>query len=274
VEVIAWSGSRSGELLGIPLHLVDITRTDTLVQAFHQARPTAVIHTAALASVAACHQDPARAERTNAEAARVLAELAREAKVRFIHTSTDLVFDGEKGWYREEDAPAPLSQYGRSKQQAEPAVLAAEGVVVRLSLLYGPTLIDRPYFFDEQLMALRERRPITLFQDEWRTPLSLAAAARALLALLDSDFIGLIHLGGPERLSRLEMGQRLAAAFGLDASVLVAKARTSAPTPEPRPRDTSLDCSRWRSLFPSFPLPGWNESLAELRALAAEEHAI
>jgi dTDP-4-dehydrorhamnose reductase len=79
-----------------------------------------------------------------------------------------------------------------------------------------------------------------------------------------SDFTGLIHLGGPERLSRLEMGQRLAAALGLDPSVIVPAARASFPAAEPRPRDVSLDSSRWRSLFPAQPWPDWDEALGEM----------
>ena len=69
----------------------------------------------------------------------------------------------------------------------------------------------RPSFFGAQISALRQGQPLTLFWDEWRTPLDLASAASGLLALLRSSNTGVLHLGGPERLSRLEMGQRLAA---------------------------------------------------------------
>lgn len=255
VEVVAWSGTRAGHLQGVPLHPIDLTDSPRVSDAFHHAQPTVVIHTAALASVAACYREPRRAEAVNVRATADLAELAQQAGVRLILTSTDLVFDGEGSWYRETDAPAPLSIYGRSKRAAEEVVLAIPGgVAARLCLLGGPTLIGRPAFYDEQAAALRERRPVTLFTDEWRTPLSLTSAARALLALARSDFTGLIHVGGPERLSRLEMGQRLAASLGLDPSPLVAAGRASFPAPEPRPRDVSLDCSLWRQRFPDQPL--------------------
>ena len=75
---------------------------------------------------------------------------------------------------------------------------------------------------------------MTLFSNEWRTPLYLGAAATALLALARSDYTGRLHLGGPERLSRLEMAQQLATHLGADASVIVPTSRTSIAAPEPR----------------------------------------
>jgi dTDP-4-dehydrorhamnose reductase len=234
-------------------------------EAFRQARPDLILHAAALARPADCQRDPERARRINAEGTAVLAELAVQSGTRLLLVSTDLVFDGEQGWYREQDLPAPLSVYGESKVAAETVALAVpRGAVIRVSLLFGPSLTGRPSFFDEQVTALRTGQPITLFTDEWRTPLSLVTAARALMSLARSDFTGLLHLGGPQRLSRLEMGQRLAAFLGADSSTLVASNRTAAASAEPRPRDTSLDSSRWRSLFPGQPWPNLEGALSEM----------
>src|SRR5262249_24764822 len=83
----------------------------------------------------------------------------------------------------------------------------------------------------------RERRAVTLFADEGRTPLDLTTAARALAALAGAKGTRLLHVGGPERLSRYEMGVRLAASLGADPSVVVAPARDAGPAPEPPPRD-------------------------------------
>src|SRR5207302_4863142 len=125
----------------------------------------------------------------------VLAELAAQGGARLLFVSTDLVFDGEHAPYREGDRPAPLSVYGRSKAAAEAAVRAVpRGVVARVSLLFGPTVVGRPSFFDDQVAALRGRRPLTLFEDEWRTPLDYSTAARALLGVLHSDFLGVVHV--------------------------------------------------------------------------------
>jgi dTDP-4-dehydrorhamnose reductase len=261
-DVTAWSGARRGELFGVPFQPVDLADSDAVAAAFRQARPQTVIHAAAVASIAECHRDPTRARRVNVDGTATLAELAARAGARLVLVSTDLVFDGESPPYSEGDPPAPLSIYGRSKADAEAAALAApRAAVARVSLLFGRTLTGRPSFFDQQAEALRAGRPVTLFADEWRTPLHLATAARALVALAHSDFTGLLHLGGPERLSRLEMGHRLAHFLGADSGVLLASRRADAPAPEPRPRDVSLDSSLWRRLFPALPWPGWEEAL-------------
>jgi dTDP-4-dehydrorhamnose reductase len=261
--IIAWSGRRQGELFGYPLRSVDLAEADAIAAAFREARPDRVVHAAALAVLSDCQREPQRAEQINKRGSAILAELADRAKVPLVYVSTDMVFDGEDAPYREEDRVAPLSVYGRTKAEAERVILAhSRNTVVRVPLLFGPTLIGRPTFFDRKLLALRDRQPLNLFHDEWRTPLSLLTAARALLALTDP--LGLLHVGGPERLSRLEMGQRLAVFLGCDPSTLVSVSRGSVAAAEPRPGDLSLDSSQWRSLFPNQEWPTWEAALSQL----------
>jgi dTDP-4-dehydrorhamnose reductase len=264
-SVVAWSGSQHGDLFGVPLRLVDLADPQALAAAFAEARPDLIIHAAAWARLGDCHRDPAGAERVNTQGSAVLAELAARAGARLVLVSTDLVFDGERGGYREEDPPAPLSVYSRTKAAAEEVVLGRpQNAVVRVSLLFGPSLTGRPSFFDQQVTALGSGQPVPLFVDEWRTPLSLLTAAAALVEVARSDFTGRLHVGGPERLSRLEMGQRLAEFLGVGPAGIVAVRRADAPAAEPRPRDTSLDSGRWRELFPHVPWPGWHEALCGL----------
>jgi dTDP-4-dehydrorhamnose reductase len=263
--VTAWSGSRTGTLFGAPLRPVDLGDEGAVATAFGEARPDAVIHAAAWARVGDCARDPETARRVNAGGTALLADLAAAAGARLVHVSTDLVFDGEHAPYREDDPAARVSVYGRTKLAAESAARAApRAVVARVSLLYGPSLAGRPSFFDEQVAAMRAGRPLTLFADEWRTPLDLDTAAMALLALARADVTGVLHVGGPERFSRLEMGLRLARFLGVDAGNVIAARRADVPAAEPRPRDVSLDSSRWRGLFPGVHWPAWDEALRGL----------
>src|SRR5262249_11100910 len=96
VRVTAWSGSRSGEVFGFRVRPVEFADTDSIVAAFREAKPTAVIHAGALSSQADCYRNPLRAHRVNTLASTVLAELAGRIRARFVLVSTDLVFDGTK----------------------------------------------------------------------------------------------------------------------------------------------------------------------------------
>jgi dTDP-4-dehydrorhamnose reductase len=266
-DIVAWSGSREGEVFGVPLRRVNVSDPDRVLAAFEDARPDVVIHAGAVTSVTGCYRDPVAACRTNITATAQLCELCNRFGARMVFTSTDLVFDGARGHYREADSAAPLSIYGQTKLDAEAAVMAyLRGAVARLSLLYGPSTVSRPSFFDDQVTALRQRRPITLFSDEWRTPLDFQTAARALLALAESEFAGLLHLGGPQRMNRAEMGHRLAVFLGADPAAIIAANRADVPSPEPRPRDASLDSTRWRALFPGIDWPAYADALRQMFA--------
>jgi dTDP-4-dehydrorhamnose reductase len=270
-EVTAWSGTKAQTLFGFPLEPVDLVDFEQVDAAFRRARPTVVIHAAAVANIAACYRGPGRALAVNTHGSAHLADLAAAAGTRFVQVSTDLVFDGDKGAYQESDVPSPLSMYGKTKQAAEESLEQSNHpyprftfAIARLSLLYGPTLIGRPAFFDEQVSALRSGQPIRCFVDEWRTPLDYPSAARALLALAGSVLHGHIHIGGPERLSRWDMACKTAAVLDLDRNSIVPVQRADIPAPEPRPRDTSLDSSFWRAIFPTQPWSTMEVALREM----------
>ena len=252
-EVVAW---------GRRLDPVDLADLDALPAHFRAARPDCVLHAAARSAVADCLADPPLARLVNTLATARLAGLCADAGVRLVFLSTDLVFDGTAAPYAEGDPPCPLSVYGQTKRDGELAALTCPGAVVaRLSLLFGPSLTDVPTFFDHQLRAIEAGRPIALFSDEWRTPLDLPSAARALLVLAASSEAGIFHLGGPERMSRLEMGQRLALFLGRGEDGILPSLREDAPQPEPRPRDTSLASEKVRSTFPALVFPRYEDAL-------------
>jgi dTDP-4-dehydrorhamnose reductase len=266
-RLVAWGGPSGGECFGLRLQRINLTDAKGVRDEFRLARPTVVIHTAAMARVGDCYRHPELAAETNVGATLTLAGCCAEQGARLVLVSTDLVFDGEAAPYKEEDSPNPVSVYGRTKRAAEEAALKVpNSAVVRVSLLYGPALHGRFSFFDDQVVSLRNGRPITLFRDEWRTPLDLVTAASALLGIARSEFTGLLHVGGPERMSRLEMGLRLAKVLGVDPSPIVAADRDSVPATEPRPRDVSLDSSRWRAAFPEVLWPSFEDALQQFRS--------
>lgn len=265
LNLTAWTGRSGGEFAGFPLSPINLTDADAVASAFTQARPEVVLHAAALSAIADCHRDPELARRINTEATEQLATQARTAGARFIYISTDLVFDGSQGRYKEGDPPRPLSVYAHTKLTGEAAVRELErGLVVRVAWLAGPKLLGAPRFFDDLVRKLRAGEPVTLFEDEFRSPLGLPTAAAALWDLALSDVAGLLHLGGPERLSRFEMGLQLARYLRVSESLVRPMRQAELPAPEPRPADVSLNSSRWRGLFPQGRWATYAETLGEV----------
>lgn len=227
---------------------VDLSRPEGADALFAPPRPPdAVIHLAAVSSPAACDADPSRARAVNVEASRRIARRCADAGVPLVAASTDLVFDGCDPPYREEASPRPLQLYGRTKRDAEEAILAAHpaAVVVRLPLLVG---VGPRTFFARMIEALEHGEPLPLFTDEVRTPLAGLDAARGLLFALslarEERHRGLLHLAGPRRLSRWALGELLGELRGVGSLPFRPARRADAGSEAERPADVSLDASR------------------------------
>ncbi len=241
---------------GVQVQRVDLAVTDELRAAVAGFRPTHIVHLGAMTSVADCYARPAEAEQVNVVAAAALGEAAAECGARLVFSSTDMVFDGDHAPYREGNPPRPPSRYGRTKAAAEEALRGRPlTVVVRIPLLYGFPCDDRSTTFVQQMSALRAGTPLRLFADEFRSPVSLPDAARAVIRLARSDYIGLIHVAGPERLSRLALIEQCAEVLGLSKASIVATSRLDVPAAEPRPADLSLDGQQFATMFPDV-VPG------------------
>jgi dTDP-4-dehydrorhamnose reductase len=248
----------------IPLARADLNLTDfaAVEQRFLADRPRLVIHCAAMSKTPDCQANPAQARRINVEATARLAALAAEAEAEFIFFSTDLVFDGRKGNYVETDAVNPLSVYAETKVEAE-AILATNNrhLVVRTSLNSGASPNGRSAYNEQLRAAWAEGKTLKLFHDEYRSPISAAATARAVWELAANPRGGVWHLAGAERLSRLQIGQLLAARHPeLKAQIESASLREF--TGAPRPPDTSLNCAKIQQHL-TFRLPALTAWLRE-----------
>jgi dTDP-4-dehydrorhamnose reductase len=231
-------GRQEGIDLLTPFELDE--RWDAMLRA--TGRDVILIHAAALSRWRECEETPDLAWRANTEATGALASVLHRHGGRMVYVSTDLVFDGEHAPYAEDAPPRPASIYGKSKAGGEQAVLAGgRGLVVRIPLLFGPSFDGKRGASDPVLAALREGREIRLFVDEWRTPLAVRDAAARLVSLAgDETAIGIRHCPGPERLSRYDLGRRIAEEAGLDPSRIIAASRLELAG-APRPADCSLE---------------------------------
>jgi dTDP-4-dehydrorhamnose reductase len=261
-EPVAWSGREPGDRGGIEFRPVELADDEATGKALDEADPEVILHAAAIRATDAVLRDPDRAQAINVRATRRLAEWSALRGRRLVFTSTDLVFDGSRAWNREDDPAEPILAYGRTKREAESAVLGVPGgIVARVSLLYGPSRCGRPYFFDNSIAAIRRGDPVVSFEDEHRTPLDMATASEILVRLATSRETGLFHVAGTERVSRFELMRRSAGALGLDPTLIRPNRRADVALPEPRPADVSLDTSKLATAFPDLKRPTIEEAL-------------
>lgn len=241
---------------------IDLTDCRAVRRTFHDVRPQLLIHCAALSKTQVCQQHPDLARKINVEATALLAELA--AEIPFIFFSSDLVFDGRTGHYDESASVNPLSLYAETKVEAERLVLAnPKHVVLRIALSGGRSPTGDRGFNEEIRRAWQAGLTLTLFTDEFRSPLPAIVTARAAWELVAACQPGLYHLCGAERLSRWQIGQLMAERWAqVDPKLpkLQPASRRDYHGP-PRPQDVSLNCAKLQQRL-SFPLPGLTEWLA------------
>lgn len=223
----------------------DLADLDTLAPLLDQVRPRAVIHAAAAAQVGYCQDHPRRSEVINVQVPARLAALCADRDIPLVFTSTDLVFDGLGAPYDEQRSPAPPCAYSRQKAQAERQVLAShpEALVCRLPLMFGLAPHAHGNFVVRMLGAIARGEPLHLFVDEYRTPVDTASAARGVLAMLGRAR-GVLHLGGRTRVSRHELGCRMAAAMQVAPDMIIPTVMADAGLAYPRSPDCSLDSRR------------------------------
>lgn len=173
------------DVVGFNHAQLDLGKPEQLRETLGQLNFDALINTAAQTNVDRCETYADEAFALNGEAPGILAEICAQKKARFIHISTDYVFDGEKRKpYTEEDEARPVSVYGESKRAGERRALEANerALIVRVSWVFGP---DRPSFIDWALGQAREREEVKAIGDKWATPtytVDLAELMRPLFA--------------------------------------------------------------------------------------------
>lgn len=234
---------------------VELEQPETFDRAFQDLCPEVFVHAAAYCNVDHCAAQPELAFAINAEATRALVDLCNSRAITLFYISTDLVFDGIQGYYREDDPVDPISVYGRSKRSAELAVLQStrRGAVLRCALMYGPTNgVNRCFLtWIEQRLAGGETVP--LYRDQFRSALFVEDVAAAVEGLVSRPFQSeLFHVGGPERIDRYSFGLLAADALGYDKAALQSVSIADSSIAGRRGADCSMQIDKLRDFS------GWN----------------
>jgi dTDP-4-dehydrorhamnose reductase len=217
------------------LTFLDLQNSRQIHETIKRASPSTVIYAAGLTDVDACERNPELAWQLNAHAA---AEVAASSAVRVVYISTDYVFDGSQGLYREKDEATPLNTYGQTKFAGEQAVLAHNhlNLVVRVSGLYNEDGIKGRGFSNPLL-------PVAADDVRLSSPIHVDDVVSAIDSLLDSVAGGIYHVAGPDVLSRYEFWQLVSLHCPGKTTRLAHREIVAA-----RPRDTSLSTQRMQSL--------------------------
>jgi dTDP-4-dehydrorhamnose reductase len=271
-EVFGTCLTNEVRLPGIQVLRRDLRERAAVERLLQEVNPDALIHAAAVSDPEYCQVHGLETQGVNVEGSVRLARFCRERSIPFLFTSSDLVFDGLDPPYREEDPVCPVSRYGEQKAQAEEEILAAfpDAAVCRMPLMFGISGSGNRGILP-LLRAMREGTPVRLFVDEHRTPISARAASEGILAALGTAK-GILHLGGPERISRYDLGRMIAEIFEEGAARLVPCKQSEVATAAPRPPDVSLDSGRAFAL--GFRPASLAEQIRELRSEVRRTRAV
>jgi dTDP-4-dehydrorhamnose reductase len=253
-------------LAGIPIR-IDLTDFDLLDRVVRSRKPDVILHAAALTDVDLCEREKELAMKVNHEVTARLASLAKESGAFMVYVSTDYVFDGSKGSYREEDEPNPINHYGYSKLKGEEAVKETleQFCIARASVLYGPSpCVGKTNFALWLIDMLGKREKVNVLVDQYVSPTLSSNLAEMLNEVIERRLTGIYHLSGATRVSRYEFARKLCNVFHLDDSLLRPASMKEMSWIARRPIDSSLDVSKAMQRLNKKPL-NIDDALARLK---------
>lgn len=266
IELIATSRGedRSPEPLWERFRSLDITSKSEVDRVLDETGPDCVIHTAAMTNVDACELDPSACQLNNVTATAHLVAASERVGAHFVLLSTDFIFDGGAGPYHEADEPAPMSIYGQSKLDAERVVMesGANWSIARTIIVYGVARgLSRSNIVLWAKGALEKGEPIKVVDDQWRMPTLAEDLADGCIRIAKRRAGGIYHLCGPDGMSILELVNRVAAFFRLDASIVTSVKSDTLGQPAKRPPRTGFIIDKARRELGYAPR-GFEEGLA------------
>ena len=251
-DILTIYNSNPGNCLRFNSANTDLRDEDRFNKLFADFKPNIVIHSAAITNpIPKPDQNPKLYYDVNVKAAKNLAELCEKYNSKLFYISTDLVYAGYRGSMLKEDAKLiPASLYAETKLMGEVKIQETleNYIILRTSLLYGFGLSHSRCHFHNMFEDLKNNKPVKLFIDQFRTPISLKEAARIIIELLQKEIKAeTINLGGLERVSRYELGEILCNEAGFD-NRLLEKIRMSDVPQLPKVEDVSLNTDKLKSI--------------------------
>lgn len=226
----------------VSYHELDITDGIACQQLITELRPDVIIHAAAMTQVDECELNKIDCYNVNVTATRFLIEAAKEVRSRFVYVSTDFIFDGSAGPYREDDDPKPVNYYGSTKLSAETEVIESglDWSIVRTVLVIGNAFGTRSNIISWVRDKLKNGEKIRVVDDQFRTPTFTEDLARGITLVIEKNARGIYHISGQDLLTPYQIALKTAAHFNLDHSLIEKADVSSFSQPAVRPPRTGF----------------------------------
>jgi len=240
-EVTSTYNARSPEDIDSSWRSLEITDHHQLQQIFQEVRPEVVVLLAAIADVKTAEIGQAKATRVNVDGPRKVARLCTRHNARLIFMSSEYVFGGDRGNYKEDDEPDPNTHYGWTKRQAELAVAdqASRWSIVRTSVVYGWPITGRLNLATVILEQLKSGETYEGDTGTYRTPVYVEHLTHGIMELVKNDHPGTFHIAGTDWINMYQFGLAVAEVFGQDKGLVTQVA-------DPLPQNTSAERAEHR----------------------------
>jgi dTDP-4-dehydrorhamnose reductase len=235
---------------------MNFTEKGQVDQVFEHCQPSVVIHSGAVSKPDECEADHAMADRINVHGTKLLLDASRKFQSFFIFLSTDFVFDGKKGMYKEDDERSAVNYYGETKIMAEDAVMKYpfQWSIVRTISVYGKNYADRPNIVPNVANTLRAGKTMRMFGDQVRTPVYVEDLAQAIVQVVERNKTGIFHIGGEDIRTPYQMAVETAEYLELDAGMITEVTEDSFQQPARRPLKTGFDITKAKRELDFCPL--------------------
>ncbi len=235
---------------------IDITEEFNLKNKLQEIKPNFIINTAAMTQVDDCENEKAACDLLNVTVVKWLTEISSIINAHVIHLSTDFIFDGIKGDYKETDTPNPLSYYGLSKLRSEEVLVASkiDYTILRTILVFGKVFdMSRSNIVLWVRDMLSQGKEITIVEDQFRSPTYVEDLALACKISMDKKAKGIYHISSNQLLSVFEIAQQIATVFNLDKSLIKPISTSTLNQTAPRPAKTGFNLSKTNAELEFYP---------------------
>ena len=230
--------------------------------------PQVIVHCGALTWVDYCEDNVEESHQKTVVSTQRAVHLAKEFNARLVYLSTDYVFDGKKGFYRESDTTNALSVYGRHKLEAEEYITEHldEYLICRITNVYGNEIRGKNFIARLSAnMQKGEPMELKLPMDQYATPANAWDVARAIFLLLDSGKAGIYHFASPDYLNRVQLAGRVMKYFGHEQVSLIPVTTAQLNQAAPRPLSGGFSAEKFNGEFPDFGWSNVDDYLSELK---------